>query len=1333
MATMTDELLPRIQINVLGKFQLIRGETPITKKEWSAAKKPQMLLKALITRGAEDVLLDQLIDDLWPEASFDEGKQNFKVVLHRLRKILGHPAESRSRYVSSEGGAVSLNRNLVRLDIDEFFYLCKRTGKAEQAGDLKSAINLGHSAIELYKGDYLEDELYTPWTMLKREETRALYISVLRRTASLYERQGNSRKAIDIYKLLTRADPGLEEAYRKLMLLYSKIGMRTEAIRVYNECKRALSRELDVDPDELTTSIYRRIEESCRPDGEGKYLDLDRPRSYTPKYLAEKILTNRSAIDGERKTVTVMFADLATAIPKLDPEDVLEIMEGCFRLILDRVHRFEGTVNQFMGNGVMALFGAPLAHEDHAQRACHAALTVQNAIAPYAESLKSRYGIDFKIRIGLNSGPVVVRSIGNDLRMDYTAQGETVDLASGMKNRAGPGVILGSENLYKLARDFFEFEPAGGMEFRVNEPVETYRLMKSTGVETRFAASAAARGLTRFVGRTRKMKALNEAFERAGSGEGRVVGISGEAGVGKSRLLLEFKNSLPKDRSRYFEGRCFHYGESMPYLPLLDVLRSFIGAKEGEKEDSIKRKLEKRVLGLDRKLRNVIPPLQGLLSLKVEDKEYAELEPKQKKEKTFEAIRDLLVRISRVRPLVLAIEDLHWIDRTTEEFLDHMIGWLPEAQILLILLYRNEYSHHWGDKSCYGQIALGQLSMGRSAELIAAVLHDGDVAPEMTELIVGKSGGNPFFLEELTFSMIENGSIKRTGEGFSLAGDVSTMEVPDTIQGVIAGRMDLLEESVKRIVQVAAVIGREFAFRILETISEMKGGLKSGLVNLQRLEFILRKSLFTELEYIFRHALTQEVAYNSLLVQKRKEIHEQIGQAIENLYADRLEEFYGMLAYHYSKSDNNMRAYEYLKLSARKGVEREALWEAFSLYRDAADTLNQFPKTLENKRELVQLIVSMATPMRMLAYPENSENYLQQCEDAAKEIGDQRTNANVKSIIGLYHCMKGDPGVGRVHQENAFQEAQKLEDVGLIIGTGYDLTLSHFIRTDMAPVVDIADKILPVIAKAHRQRETFGRPVVVYSLVQAMKGYAMASLGDFPGGESVIAEALSLATELNHFGTIGIDELKYGWFFGMKGEAQACVDHSRRAVQFMEQIKSMLWLGQAYIGIGQGHYLLGKYKEAITYIEKGLGIQSKIGAQVRQARYYMFLSMIYFETGDMAKAGLNAEKALRLAQRWGELEHEALSKIMLGRLAAKGDKFRITEAEQFVLEGIRILQDQRLKPHAAIGYLHLGELYLDVGHTEKAHQPLNKADAMFREMGMKYWPGRAQNALAKLR
>ncbi len=1068
---------------------------------------------------------------------------------------------------------------------------------------------------------------------------------------------------------------------------------------------------------------------------ETKPLDFDRPHAYTPKHLAEKILTSRSSIEGERKIVTVMFADVANStamFEKLDPEAVHEIMDRCFRLLIDEVHRYEGTINQFLGDGVMALFGAPIAHEDHAQRACHAALAIQKALATYGEGLKNRYGIDFKMRMGLNSGAVVVGSVGDDLRMDYTAKGDTVNLAARMESSAGPGVIFVSKYLYRQAKEFFEFDPIGEICVKgKEEPVEAYRLVKPTEVETRIAASA-ARGLTTFVGRSREVGVLLEAFEKARSGDGQVVGVVGEAGVGKSRLLLEFRNLLAKDEYTYFEGRCIHYGGSMAYLPILDVLRSFVGVKGGEQEQVIKQKLQERVFDLGGNLTHAIPSLQELLSLTVDDEEYVSLEPVQKKERTFESIRDLLIRISQVRPLVLAVEDLHWIDNTTEEFLSYLIGWLQKSRILLILLYRPEYTHQWGSKSYYSKIGVGQLSPSTSTELIGWILQDGEVAPELREMILGRAAGNPLYLEELTHSLLENGSIQKEDDHFVLARDASSLDVPDTIQGIIAARMDRLEDSLKRIMQVAAVIGREFAFRVLEIIIEMKEDIKSGLINLQGLEFIYEKSLYPELEYIFKHALTQEVAYNSLLLTRRKEIHEQIGRAIENIYSERLEEFYEMLAYHYSKSDNGMKAYKYLKLSARKAFEREALWEAFRLYRDAADTLSQFPETLENKRELAQILLSMTAPIRMLGYPEDSVKYFQQCENAAKEINDKRTNANILSLMGFYHHVKGDPGVGTVCLENAFREAQKFEDVALIVGIGYDLVVSYLCRREWHSCLTAADRVLPVIAQAHWEREAFERPTKVYPITQALKGHAMAYLGDFTGGESFLAEGLSFATELNHIYTTAHIAMLYGCSCGLKGDAQGCLHYNQQAAHSLEQIKSLLWLGQIYTGIGEGHYLLGRHEEGISYIERGLGIQTRVGTLMWMARHYLYLTMIYFEMGDMQKAGRNAEEALGWAQKRSERDHEALSKIMLGRLAAREGNFRVTEAEQFVLEGIRMLQDQGLKPHAAIGYLHLGELYLDVGHMEKAYQPLNKADVMFREMGMDYWPGKAQKALAKL-
>jgi len=653
-------------------------------------------------------------------------------------------------------------------------------------------------------------------------------------------------------------------------------------------------------------------------------IDYSEPHSYTPKFLADKILTTLSSIEGERKIVTVLFADVANYTSnseKQDPEEVHQIMDGCFKILVDEIHKYEGTINQFTGDGVMALFGAPVAHEDHAQRACYAAFTIQKGIGMYGEKIKNDFGVDFKMRIGLNSGPVIVGSIGDDLRMDYTAVGDTTNLASRIESMARPGTCLASKHTYKLAGDYFEFRSLGKMEVKGKaELQEAFELIKIGKAGSRIEASV-AEGLTQFVGRINSMAALMESYEKTQSGSGQIVSVVGDAGVGKSRLLLEFKNQLSEGEITYLEGQCLHFGSAMVYLPILDILRSYFEIKEGDQTDLIKKNMEEKILQLDRKLQSVLSPFHELFSLEAEDEAFQKLEPMQKREKTFEAIRDLLIRESQNRSLILIVEDLHWIDKTSEELLSYLIEWLASSRIMLILLYRPEYTHPWGSKSYYNRIGLDQLTTKSSTELIRAILHEGDPAPELRELILNRAAGNPLYMEEFTHTLLENGSILCRDQKCELIKNASEIQVPDTIQGIIAARMDRLEDDLKRTMQVASVIGRDFAFRILENITEMREELKSYLLNLQGLEFIYEKTLFPELEYVFKHALTQEVAYHSLLQKRRKEIHEKIGEATEQIYAKRLEEFYEMLAYHYTKSENLDKAYQYLKLSGNKAMK----------------------------------------------------------------------------------------------------------------------------------------------------------------------------------------------------------------------------------------------------------------------------------------------------------------------------------------------------------------------------------------------------------------------------
>jgi tetratricopeptide (TPR) repeat protein len=426
-----------------------------------------------------------------------------------------------------------------------------------------------------------------------------------------------------------------------------------------------------------------------------------------------------------------------------------------------------------------------------------------------------------------------------------------------------------------------------------------------------------------------------QAYEKTKSGAGQVFGIVGEAGVGKSRLLLEFRNRLSQGEVSYLQGRCIHYGGSMAYLPILDMLRSFFNLNETDRELVIKNKMKDKILQLDDKLQGVLPPFEDLLSLKVVDEAYLDLEPKQKRARVFEAIRDLLIRESQNRPLVLAVEDLHWIDKTSEEFFDYLIGWLANSRILLIILYRPEYTHTWGSKSYYNRIGLGQLTTKSSAELVQAILEGAEVVSELKELILSRTGGNPLFMEEFTHGLIESGSIQRQDNQYVLSRKASDIQVPDTIQGIIAARMDRLEDNLKRTIQVASVIGRDFAFRVLQLITGMREELNSHLLNLQGLELIYEKSLFPELEYIFKHALIQEVAYNSLLLTRRKEIHKKIGKAIEQIYPERLEEFYEMLAYHCYEGENWTKALDYLAKAGDKFAAAYANQEALDYYAKA--------------------------------------------------------------------------------------------------------------------------------------------------------------------------------------------------------------------------------------------------------------------------------------------------------------------------------------------------------------------------------------------------------------
>ncbi|MBC2717818.1 MAG: AAA family ATPase [Desulfobacteraceae bacterium] len=1049
--------------------------------------------------------------------------------------------------------------------------------------------------------------------------------------------------------------------------------------------------------------------------------DYTEPQSYTPKFLADKILTTRSSIEGERKLVTVLFADVAgftSMSEKLDPEEVHQIMDGCFKILMDEIHKFEGTINQFTGDGVMALFGAPVSHEDHAQRACYSALSIQKAIGDYNEKVKKACGSDFKMRIGLNSGPVIVGSIGDDLRMDYTAVGDTTNLAARMENSAESGTVLASKNTYKIVSDFFKFDPLKKIEVKgKEEPQEAFKLIRKSELETRIAASA-AKGLTRFVGRKNSITGLMEAYEKVQSGSGQVVGLVGEAGVGKSRLVLEFRNQLPHDEFTFLEGQCLHYGGAMAYLPVLDILKSYFDIADDDREFIIRKKIEEKILRLDENLKNVFTPFHDLFSLKVDDEAYLQVEPSERKMRVIESLRDLFVRESQNKPLILAIDDLHWIDKISEEFINYLIGWLQNTKILLILLYRPEYTHQWGSKSYYTKVGLTQLGNISSNQLVQSILEDREVVPEIRELILKRAGGNPLFVEELTHNLIENGSIERQNQQYVLTKKASNIQVPDTIQGIIAARIDRIEESLKQVMQMASVIGREFAFRVLESTMGMREALKSNLLNLQGLEFISEKQLFPELEYIFKHALTQEVAYNSLLQKRRKEIHEKVGSAIETLYPDRIEEYYELLAYHYRRSNNTEKALHYLDKANQKAARLNAMQEAMSYFNETMELLDTLDETPENQKRRISLIANQAYVFALLLRIPEYYDLLKRYEPMAADSKETELLAMFYSALAVCEANFG-------HFDQSIETGTKAIEFSNAAGSPesaynayFPIILSYACTCQYDKTHELNKEIQSMLEKQ------FDLRVYVYSFWAVSLAFMI--VGQFDKAIQAAQKALKMAEKYSDNGSISISSTNIAVTHCHKGDIAQALEYAEMGVS-----KAQTPVYQIRARTVQAWILChaGESRQGTETLSANLPVIQMSNYLAFEVSTLYYLGEAYWLAGEYDKATQTLKDLLKLSERCKMKRFPGIAYYYLGEIALKTDP---QQARAYFKKSIDIFQAVKAEDFLARAYAGYGRFYKQQGDIDKAREYLTKALEIFERLGILNQPEKVKKELADL-
>jgi len=763
------------------------------------------------------------------------------------------------------------------------------------------------------------------------------------------------------------------------------------------------------------------------------------PASYTPKHLAERILTSKTALEGERKQVTVLFADLKGSMELLadrDPEEARRILDPVLELMMQAVHRFEGTVNQVMGDGIMALFGAPLAHEDHAVRACYAALAMQEAVKRYAEGMRRAHGVTIHIRVGLNSGEVVVRAIGSDLRMDYTAVGQTTHLAARMEQLADPGSTLLTPATLALAEGYIEVKSLGATPIKgLTDPIDVYVMLGASTVRSRFQA-AATRGLTKFVGRTAEMEQLSQALDHAKAGRGQIIAVVGEPGVGKSRLYYEFGRSHRVQDCLVIESASVSYGKATAYLPVIDLLRTYFRVDSRDDARMIREKVTGRLLSLDRALEPFLPALLWLLDVHVDDPSWERLDPPQRRRQTLDGVKRLLLRESLVQPVVVMFEDLHWIDVETQALVDALVESVPAARMLMLVNYRPEYQHAWGSKTYYRQLRIDALPPASAHELLDAMLGSDATVQPLKTLLVQRTEGTPFFLEESVRTLVETRILDGERGAYRLAKALAAIDVPVTVQALLAARIDRLTAEDKAVLQAASVIGTDVPFELLHAIAGLsQDALRNRLTDLQSAEFLYETNIFPALEYTFKHALTHEVAYGSLLGERKRTLHARIVEAIERLHADRLNEHVEWLASHAVRGEVWERAVTYLYEAGTKAFRRSAVAEAAGYFARAVEIAGvRLPDTPARRRQELRLLLALGPALQQskgFGAPDVERTY-----SRARQLCDEVGEAveMYQALWGLWlHTMAGRGGfaAGRRLAEELVALAEQLGNPAL--------------------------------------------------------------------------------------------------------------------------------------------------------------------------------------------------------------------------------------------------------------------------------------------------------------
>ena len=1057
---------------------------------------------------------------------------------------------------------------------------------------------------------------------------------------------------------------------------------------------------------------------------------LDKIQRYLPKGLTEKILAQRDKIEGERKQVTVMFCDMegfTALVENLGPEEVYSIMDQVYEILIHMVHDYEGTVNEMTGDGIMAIFGAPIALEDAPQRAIRSAYSIHREMTKFSDKIrKEKEGTPpLKMRIGIHTGPVVVGTLGNDLRVEFKAVGDTVNLASRMEGLAEPGATYVSEDTFKLTEGFFRFEALGEKEIRgKKESVNVYRVIAPSTRRTRFDVSA-ERGLTPFVGRERELELLLDGFERVKQGMGQAFSIMAEAGIGKSRLLYEFRKAVANEDVTFLEGKCLSYSRGVAYHPVIDVLKSNFDVREDDGDSEIREKVIKQLNIIEVDEASTLPCLLELLSVKNSGLDQIPMSPEAKKDRIMEAVKRIALRGSEIRPLIMAIEDLHWIDKSSEDSLKDLLDSIAGSKVFLIFTYRPEFVHTWGNKSYHSKLNVNRFS---NREILAVVSHLFDkkeIENDLEQLILEKTEGIPFFIEEFVKSLKDLSIIEKKDDKYNLAKNIRALTIPSTIQDVIMARVDSLPEDAKEVLQTGSVIEREFSYTLIKRVTQLsEQKLMSLLSVLKDSEVIYERGVFPQSNFIFKHALTREVVYDSILTRRKKALHEEISNAIEEIYKENLDEHYGILAEHFIASENYQKGAEYSRLTGKKAEKSASFPVAIEYANKGVACLEKLPQKEDLQKTIIDARVTLGIYVLQMCYFIEAREAVEPVVDLAFKHGYKRRLSQIYTILGAYnYWIEEDFPKAFEHLEEAVRIAEEGTDIISVILASLGLGMALSLNCDFERAIHYIGKTFDVNVAANSR---WGISVAKSNLsVWTYDYHGMVNLGYQTSEEAIqIAdESGDILSKLLAYTCHGIS----GYYKGFLEEAK---ENLLKGVGFCERFNLFVYNALAHYWLGELYFEIEEYQESIDYYNRAILLLE------RNSLLPSWVSII--KIGVARAKAMNSEIDIDLESLYGHVTKNRV-KVFDGQMRKYISEIIlniynevIPEAEDWIKKAIEADQQNGMMWHLGKDYALYAELFKRKGDLSKARENLGKAIEILKECGAYGWIEKYEKELSAL-